>query len=129
MLEQAIAKQNELLQRNNELLKDLTALLAAIYSDPPTEADISETSAAPEVPAADVPHPAETEPVTEEPAPETTKAPALDDVRKALMELSKVKGRDAARAMVESFGAAKVGELKADDYAAVIENAQAGCAE
>lgn len=52
-------------------------------------------------------------------------APTAEDARKAVLAVAKDKGHDAASALLGRFGAKKISELKADDFAALIEAAKA----
>lgn len=46
---------------------------------------------------------------------------AVEDVRKALAELSRTKGKDTAKGLLAKFGAAKVTELKPERFAEVMK--------
>lgn len=78
-------------------------------------------------------------------APKSTEAPAVTQEQKdesaaaavevtyqeaaaAITSLSRVKGRDAAVALLKKFGAAKLPDVKPEDFAAIVEeaNEQAG---
>ena len=52
---------------------------------------------------------------------ETEKSHTVEEVRSALAKLGKAKGKEAAKAVLTKFGVAKVTELKADQYAAVLK--------
>lgn len=58
-----------------------------------------------------------------EPEPEPEKAPAytIEQVRAAFTKYAKTNGKDAAKALLEKHGAAKVTELKPEDYTAVMK--------
>lgn len=59
-------------------------------------------------------------PMQAQPAPETKPAAAeatVEDARKAVLALSKTKGRDAAVAVLTTFGADKVPALKPEQFA------------
>lgn len=67
------------------------------------------------------------EPVVED-TPEAAATPAdpetlvsIDEVKAAVLKLAATKGRDAAVAVLQSFGAAKVPELKPEQYAPALE--------
>lgn len=57
-------------------------------------------------------------------SPSEAAAVAFDDVKAAIIGLAKTKGREAAVAVLSAFGATKVPDLKAEQYAAVLEAAQ-----
>lgn len=73
--------------------------------------------------------------VTQEPKADA--APAADeegpvepevtyqDAAAAITQLSKVKGRDAAVALLKKFGASKLPEVKPEDFAAIVADAKA----
>lgn len=52
-------------------------------------------------------------------------APTYQDAAAAITKLSRIKGRDAAVAVLSSFGAAKLPDVKPEDFAAVIAAALA----
>lgn len=58
-----------------------------------------------------------------EPETEPEKAPAytIEQVRAAFTKYAKTNGKDAAKALLEKHGAAKVTELKPEDYTAVMK--------
>lgn len=58
-----------------------------------------------------------------EPEPEPEKAPAytIEQVRAAFTKYAKTNGKDAAKALLEKHGAAKVTELKPEDYTSVMK--------
>lgn len=65
------------------------------------------------------------------PEPKADAAPAADDVPEvtyqdaaaAITQLSKVKGRDAAVALLKKYGASKLPEVKPEDFAAIVADA------
>lgn len=58
----------------------------------------------------------------DDPAPEEPAAVyTVEDIRKAFAAYGKAKGKDAAKAVLTRFGAAKVTELDSKHYAAVME--------
>lgn len=67
------------------------------------------------------------------PEPKADAAPAADDAPEvtyqdaaaAITQLSKVKGRDAAVALLKKFGASKLPEVKPEDFAAIVADAKA----
>ena len=66
--------------------------------------------------------PSAAEDLAEETAePEESPAYTIEQVRAAFTKYAKQNGKDAAKALLEKFGAAKVTELKPDDYAAVMK--------
>jgi hypothetical protein len=67
---------------------------------------------------------AEPEIVSEEPAEASAPSYTVDDVRKALQAYSGREGFPAATELVKSFGATRITELKAEDYAAFIAKTQ-----
>lgn len=84
--------------------------------------------AAPEQPASTAS--TETEPPTgtAEPVAATEAAPpapTAEEARKAVLTVAREKGHDAAAALLGQFGAKKLSEVKADDFAALIAAAKA----
>lgn len=63
----------------------------------------------------------------EEVAPAADDAPVVtyQDAAAAITALSKAKGRDAAVALLKKFGASKLPEVKEEDFAAIVANANA----
>lgn len=63
----------------------------------------------------------------EEVAPVADDAPAVtyQDAAAAITALSKAKGRDAAVALLKKFGASKLPEVKEEDFAAIVADANA----
>jgi hypothetical protein len=70
------------------------------------------------------PEPSATTQAADAPAAAEAPAVAFDAVRDAIMGLSKAKGRDAAVAVLGTFGVAKAPELKAEQYADVVAAAK-----
>ena len=64
------------------------------------------------------PAPEKTPPATEEPAPPA--APTVEDVRSAFLGYASRKGRDAAVALLATFGAAKVAEVPTAQFGALV---------
>lgn len=66
-------------------------------------------------------------PPVDEPVDQSDEVPCetaeytIEEVRKAFAAYGKAKGKDAAKAVLARFGAAKVTELKAEQYAAVMK--------
>lgn len=60
---------------------------------------------------------------SEEPAEETEAEPAytIERVRAAFTKYAKTNGKEAAKKLLEKFGAGKVTELKESDYAAIMK--------
>lgn len=89
--------------------------------------EVIQGSAAPEntAPAKAKKAPAKTTKVeekeSEQPKAEPEKTTDVEDVRAALIDLSKSKGKDAAKNLLADFDAAKVGDLKKSDYVKVID--------
>ena len=66
--------------------------------------------------------PSAAEDLTEETAePEESPAYTIEQVRAAFTKYAKQNGKDAAKALLEKFGAGKVTELKKTDYTAVMK--------
>lgn len=57
----------------------------------------------------------------EAPKAEPKKVAGVEDVRAALINLSKAKGKDAAKNVLADFNASKVGDLKESEYTKVVE--------
>ena len=98
------------------------------------------TPPAPSSPTAEVAVAAAPAPSTEPPAPPTaTAAPAAassagepatyQDAATAITKLSRTKGRDAAVAVLKKFGAAKLPDVKPEQFADVIAAAEAAMKE
>lgn len=91
---------------NEITVEKANAVLALIKDFPESKAD--------NAPAEGVP--------LDEITPETPAAVyTVEDIRKAFAAYGKAKGKDAAKAVLTKFGAAKVTELDSKDYAAVME--------
>lgn len=103
-------------ERIAELTTAVNALIAVMQGqgpDPVTEPAKKEKAPLKAVKAkAEKPEPAK-----EKPAP----VASIEDVRAALVALSKAKGKDAAKQLLADFDAAKVGDLKQSEYGQVIE--------
>lgn len=100
------SKMTVTLTLNEITVEKANAVLALIKDFPESKAD--------NAPAEDVP--------LDETAPETPAAVyTVEDIRKAFAAYGKAKGKDAAKAVLTKFGAAKVTELDSKDYAAVME--------
>ena len=54
---------------------------------------------------------------------EPEKTVTIEDVRTALIDLSKAKGKDAAKELLSEFAATKVGDLKESDYPKIYKQA------
>jgi hypothetical protein len=54
---------------------------------------------------------------------EDDKPVSKDDVRTKLIALMKAQGEESVPALLKNFGASKIGELKEDQYAAVVQKA------
>lgn len=96
------------------------AQVAAVVKEAKPKAEKKQEAVKPE--AASTPTTAE-EPAALEAKAETSEAkPAAtyDDAAKAITSLAKAKGRDAAMAVLAKFGAAKLPDVKPEDFAAVI---------
>jgi hypothetical protein len=110
MLEELIAKQNDLLDANNQIMAKLVTALATA----PTP---SEPVPKAEEPKADAPK-------TNQRAPSTAPA-TIEDVRAALVDVAKSKGRDAALGVLTGLNARTVGDLSEGDYGKAVAAAQA----
>lgn len=110
------------------LLADNTAaireLIATIKAQAYAEASQPAAPKAPPVAAKPTPAPA---PVVED-TPEAHATPAdpetlvtIDEVKAAVLKLAATKGREAAVAVLLSFGAAKAPELKPEQYGAALD--------
>jgi hypothetical protein len=97
---------------NTAALRELHALLARLNAAPAELPDAPKPQARSAAPTAPSSPTAEVAPAA---APETSEpaAPATyDDVKRAIIEVSKAKGRDAAVALLAEFGAAKGPDLQ-----------------
>ncbi len=70
---------------------------------------------------AEEPEPAKDETPAEEPVKEEAPKYTLEDVRAALGALQKAGKRDEVKAILQSFGAAKLPEIAEEDYPAIME--------
>jgi hypothetical protein len=127
------------LQENTAAIRDLIAAMqgapvaAPVVAEPKAEAPAktekkakAEKAETPKVEAAATPEPKEeVAPVADEDAPDAT----YQDAAQAITALSKIKGRDAAVALLKKFGASKLPEVKPEDFNAIVaaanEQAQA----
>lgn len=136
-LEQAI-------QENTAVLRELIAVMKGAQVAVPVV--VEETAAAVEAKPAKKGKPEKAETpkpeVVATPEPKEEVAPAADedededegpaatyqDAATAITQLSKVKGRDAAVALLKKFGASKLPEVKPEDFNAIVAeaNTQAG---
>jgi hypothetical protein len=131
-LEQVIAD-------NTAAIRDLIAAMqgapvaAPVVTEPKAEAPAktekkakAEKAETPKVETAATPEPKEeVAPAADEDAPAAT----YQDAAQAITALSKIKGRDAAVALLKKFGASKLPEVKPEDFDAIVaaanEQAQA----
>lgn len=145
MLEQVLQKNSELLAENNRLLTrlvELNSLGCRCDSTPVTPEKVNEAikaearaakqaeakaKADADADAADAEIKAENAKLEAENAPATT-APEykLDDVRMAIMRYHEAKGKPATIRLMARFNATKASEIVPTDYAAVIEDVNAG---
>lgn len=123
MLENVIAEQNQLLAENNKLLaqliktqKILASLTDAVEAAKGATADFAAAVEPEKDEAGPTPTPGAT---LEEAVP-----PTVEDVKAALVALTKSRGKRKAVELVESYGAKKVGELAAEAYAEIIAKAK-----
>lgn len=84
------------------------------------KAKAEKTEAVKQEPAATQEQKADAAPAADD-APEVT----YQDAAAAITQLSKVKGRDAAVALLKKFGASKLPEVKPEDFAAIVADAKA----
>ena len=133
-LEQAI-------QENTAVLRELIAVMKGAQVAVPVVV-AEETAAVEETKPAKKGKPEKAETPKQEPVatpePKEEVAPAADedegpvatyqDAATAITQLSKVKGRDAAVALLKKFGASKLPEVKPEDFNAIVTeaNVQAG---
>lgn len=119
------------LDRNTAAVQSLIALLAGLQAPPSTagqEAPAPNKPAsqvAPSKPARQAPAPAAGTPSAPAPAPATAFSVTLDDVRKAVIDLVKFKGRDAAVALLQEYGAGAAGEVNEAQYTDFVTEARA----
>jgi hypothetical protein len=114
------------IQENTAAIRELIAIMAGgkqvevqVKEEKPVKAEVKKAAPAPKAEA-----PA---PKAEEPKAEAVKETAIPytDVAAAVVELAKVKGRDAAVKVLAEFGVSKATELKPEQYAEAIEKAKA----
>lgn len=116
-----------LLADNTAAIRELIATIKA-----QTYAEVSQPATTKPATAKAEPKPkAETKPAPEPVVVDTPEAHAtpadpetlvsIDEVKVAVLKLAATKGRDAAVAVLQSFGAAKAPELKPEQYARVLE--------
>lgn len=91
------------------------------------QAEAAKSAASPVVPTQTTEAPAVT--ATQTTAPSPTSAITQDAVRALIVEVGKVKGRDAAVALLDKFHAVSLPTLKPENYAAFVEAAKAKLAE
>ena len=116
-----------LLADNTAAIRELIATLKAqayVEASQPATTKPAQVKAEPKPKAAAKPAP---EPVVED-TPEAAATPAdpetlvsLDEIKAAVLKLAATKGRDAAVAVLQSFGAAKAPELKPEQYAPALD--------
>lgn len=95
------------------------AQVAAVVKEAKPKAEKKQETAKPEV--ADTPTTAAETAAPEQKAESSEAKPATyDDAAKAITGLAKAKGRDAAMAVLAQFSAAKLPDVKPEDFAAVI---------
>ena len=116
-----------LLADNTAAIRELIATIKA-----QTYAEVSQPATTKVAPAKAEPKPkAETKPAPESVVVDTPEAHAtpadpetlvsLDEVKAAVLKLAATKGRDAAVAVLQSFGVAKAPELKPEQYAPALD--------
>jgi hypothetical protein len=127
------------IQENTAAIRELIAAIsngipttaqqvAAVVEEVKAEAPVktekkakAEKAEAPKVEQAATPEPKEEAAPAADDAPEVT----YQDAAAAITALSKTKGRDAAVALLKKFGASKLPEVKPEDFAAIVAEAQA----
>lgn len=106
---------------NDMTIESANAVLALLLGRRATE----EKGTAEKAPAPDggIPLFDDTPSAAEDLAEETADEPAytIEQVRAAFTKYAKQNGKEAAKKMLEKFGAGKVTEIKAGDYAAVMK--------
>ena len=107
-LEAAIAE-------NTAALREVVALITRLGAMPGPDVVTPAAVPANAKPAAKPPAPTPAAEAEIASAPEAT----YDDVKRAIIEVSKAKGRDAAVALLAEFGATKAPDLKPEQYAAL----------
>ena len=129
MLEPKVEDLKSAVEANTNAIRDLIAALgngqhatpaqvAAVVKEAKPKAEKKQETAKPEV--VDTPTTAEEVAAPEPKAENSAPAATYDDAAKAITALAKSKGRDAAMAVLSKFGAAKLPDVKPDDFAAVI---------
>lgn len=109
------------IQENTAAIRELIAAIAKGL--PVTGAQVAAVVAeAPAEVAKEKPPAPKTEAKAETPAPaeEAPKLATYEDVRKAINDLAKAKGRDAVVGVLGQFGAAKGPDVKPEQYAAFV---------
>lgn len=106
-----------------EVLAFTQKLTGVVKVDPIKKTEAPKEEPEPETKAEPEPEVTETEPETtkEEPAEEITYS--LMDVRAVLAEVKKKSGSAALKDLLDSFGAAKLSDVKSEDYAELIKKA------
>ena len=124
-----------IIQENTNAIRELIAALA--HGITPTAAQVAAVTGkpvdeAPAKPRAEKPAPKaepalqpETEPTPEPASFPDTPSYSYMDAAAAITKLSRTKGRDAAVALLYKFKASKLPEVQPDDYAEIIEAANA----
>jgi hypothetical protein len=129
------------IQENTAAIRDLIAAMqgapvaAPVVTEPKAEAPAktekkakAEKAETPKVEAAATPEPKEEVAPAADEGPEAPAA-TYQDAAQAITALSKIKGRDAAVALLKKFGASKLPEVKPEDFDAIVaaanEQAQA----
>lgn len=103
---------------NTAAIEKLTALLAGGVISAPISAEVAEPPKAPK--AAKAP---KAEAPKEEPKAEDPKL-TYNDAAKAVVDLQKVKGTPAAKALLAKFGGKALAEVKPEKYGELIAEAQ-----
>lgn len=104
--------------------QQVAAVVEEVKAEAPAKAEKKikpEKAEAPKVEQAATPEPKEEAAPAADDAPEVT----YQDAAAAITALSKTKGRDAAVALLKKFGASKLPEVKPEDFAAIVAEAQA----
>ena len=111
------------IQENTQAIRELIAALA--HGITPTAAQVAAVTGTPasESPPAKAKTAPKAEPALEPESPPDT--PSYMDAAAAITKLSRTKGRDAAVALLYRFKASKLPEVQPDDYAEIIEAANA----
>jgi hypothetical protein len=104
---------------NTAAIEKLTALLAGGVISAPISAEVAEPPKAPKAakaPKADAPK--------EEPKAAEDPKLTYNDAAKAVVDLQKVKGTPAAKALLAKFGGKALAEIKSEKYGELIAEAQ-----